>query len=165
MANSSGRYTRTPRSENLKWVEYMVSIMDNQFRFPGTKWRFGLDPILGLLPVVGDLASFSMSAVIVLTMAKHGASGKLVALMLVNIALDALIGSIPLLGNIFDFAFKANERNVRMLRAYYEEGKYQGSGKNVVLGVLVGIIVLFVLLVWVLWELGEWIYNLLLGLF
>ncbi len=138
----------------------MAHLMDNQFVLPGTKFRFGLDPLLGLLPVAGDLASFAMSAVIVLTIARHGASGKIVALMLINIALDAIIGSIPILGSIFDFAYKANERNVRLLRRHYEEGKYQGSGKNIIVAALVGIIVVFVFLLWVMWELAVWLYQL-----
>ncbi|MEJ8756324.1 DUF4112 domain-containing protein [Pontibacter sp. H259] len=159
------RYSRTPQSEKLKWVNHMVKLMDNQFRFPGTNFRFGLDPILGFIPVVGDLASFGMSAMLVMTMARHGASGKLVALMLLNIALDTVIGSIPILGNIFDFAFKANERNVRLLTRHYEEGKYQGSGKGIILGVLVGIILLAILLLWILWQFAEWIYTYLAGMF
>lgn len=158
MAQKSTHYTRTPHSERLKWVNYMAKLMDNQFRVPGTNWRFGLDPILGLLPVAGDLASFGVSAVLVMTMARHGASGKLVALMLLNLALDAIIGSIPLLGSIFDFAFKANERNVRLLRGHYEEGKYQGSGKGIIIGALLGVLLVFILLVWILWEIGEWVY-------
>ncbi|PRY13849.1 uncharacterized protein DUF4112 [Pontibacter ummariensis] len=85
MANKETRYTRTPYSESMKWVNHMVHLMDNQFRLPGTNFRFGLDPLLGLLPVAGDLASFAMSATIVMTMARHGASSKLVVLMLLNI--------------------------------------------------------------------------------
>ncbi|WP_018479431.1 DUF4112 domain-containing protein [Pontibacter roseus] len=163
MAEHYTHYTRTPRSESLKWVDRVTKLMDNQFRFPGTNWRFGMDPILGLLPVVGDLASFSVSAMLILTMARHGASGKLVTLMLLNVAVDALFGSIPILGNIFDFAFKANDRNVRLLRAYYEEGRYQGSGKGIIVGVMVGLAVVFALLVWALWEMGEYVYQLIAG--
>lgn len=159
MEPQNTHYTRNPHTEKLKWVNHMVKLMDNQFRLPGTNFRFGLDPILGFLPVAGDLASFGVSAMLVMTMARHGASGKLVALMLVNIALDTLIGSIPILGNIFDFFFKANERNVRLLTKHYQEGKYQGSGKGVILSVLVGILVLFIFLLWVLWQLAEWIYT------
>ena len=165
MVEYSSHYARTPRSEKLKWVEHMVKIMDNQFRLPGTNFRFGLDPILGLFPVVGDLASFAISASLVMTMARYGASGKLVVLMLLNIVLDTVIGSIPILGNLFDFAFKANERNVRMLRAHYEEGKYQGSGKNILIAVVIAVVVLFILLLWALWELAEWAYHLIAGLF
>ena len=159
MEPQNARYSRTPHTEKLKWVNHIVKLMDNQFRLPGTKFRFGLDPILGFLPVVGDLASFGVSAMLVMTMARHGASGKLVALMLLNITLDTIIGSIPILGNIFDFAFKANERNVRLLTRHYEEGKYQGSGKGIIVGVLIGIVLLFILLLWLLWELAEWIYH------
>ncbi|NDK56986.1 DUF4112 domain-containing protein [Pontibacter fetidus] len=165
MEPQNTHYTRTPHTEKLKWINHMVKLMDNQFRVPGTNFRFGLDPILGLLPVAGDLASFGVSAMLVMTMARHGASGKLVALMLVNIALDTLIGSIPILGNVFDFFFKANERNVRLLTRHYQEGKYQGSGKGVFLGVLIGILVLFVFLIWVLWQLAEWIYSYLVSIF
>ena len=160
MATADTHYTRTPRTENLKWVDRITKLMDNQFRLPGTNWRFGLDPILGLFPVVGDLASFGVSAMLILTMARYGASGKMVTLMLLNVALDALFGSIPILGNIFDFAFKANERNLRMLRAHYEEGKYQGSGKNIILGVVIGIVVVFILLVWAIWQLLALVFEL-----
>ncbi|MCP2043412.1 DUF4112 domain-containing protein [Pontibacter sp. HSC-36F09] len=165
METAKTHYTRTPRTESLKWVDRVTHLMDNQFRLPGTNWRFGMDPILGLFPVVGDLASFSVSAMLILTMARHGASGKMVTLMLLNIALDTLFGSIPILGNIFDFAFKANERNVRMLRAHYEEGKYEGSGKKIIIGVIIGIIVIGILLLWALWELVALAYQLVQGWF
>ncbi|WP_242927851.1 DUF4112 domain-containing protein [Pontibacter vulgaris] len=160
MALENTHYTRTPQSEKLKWVDHIVKLMDNQFRLPGTNFRFGLDPILGLLPVAGDLASFGVSAMLVMTMARHGASGKVVALMLLNIAFDTLLGSIPVLGNVFDFFFKANQRNVKLLRSHYEEGRYQGSGKGIIIGALVGIVLLFILLLWALWQLAEWIYHL-----
>lgn len=163
MAENSSHYTRTPRSENLKWVDQIVQLMDNQFRVPGTNFRFGLDPILGFFPVVGDFASFGVSAMLVLTMARHGASSKLVVLMLLNSSIDFIIGSIPILGNIFDFYFKANQRNVRMLRQFYEEGKYQGSGKNIAIAAIIGFIVLFILLMWALWEIVEWLYHLVSG--
>ncbi|RDV13003.1 DUF4112 domain-containing protein [Pontibacter diazotrophicus] len=160
MAQENLRYTRTPQTERLKWVEYVARLMDNQFTLPGTKFRFGLDPILGLLPVAGDLASFAMSATIILTIARHGASGKLVVLMLINLAIDTVVGSVPILGNLFDFAFKANERNVRLLRRHYEEGKYQGSGKGIFIMAVVSILVVLMLLLWAMWELIEWLYQL-----
>jgi len=165
MVNDNTRYLRTPQSEKLKWVDQISHLMDSQFRVPGTSFRFGLDPILGLLPIAGDLASFGVSAMLILTMARHGASGKLVALMLLNVGLDTLFGSIPILGSLFDFAFKANDRNVRLLRRHYEEGKYQGSGKGIIAGVIVGLVVLLILLVWALWQMGEWLYHLLASYF
>ena len=160
MSKENLRYTRTPQSERLKWVNSIARLMDDQFVLPGTKFRFGLDPLLGLLPLAGDLASFAMSASIVLTIARYGASGKVVALMLVNLALDAIIGSIPVLGTIFDFAYKANDRNVKLLHRHYEEGKYQGSGKNILVAAAVGVLLVFLLLLWAMWELLEWLYQL-----
>lgn len=123
----------------LKWVNKMSKLMDSKFTIPGTKFKFGLDPIIGLIPGIGDLGSYSVSLVLVYTMYRHGASKKLVSKMVVNSTLDMVIGSIPILGSIFDFWFKANNRNVKLLREYYEEGKHGGSGKAYMSAVLVAV--------------------------
>lgn len=148
------------RAARLRWVESISKIMDNQFRVPGTNMRFGLDPILGLFPVVGDLASFAVSAGLVLTMARYGVSRKVAILMALNILLDATIGSIPILGNIFDFAFKANERNIRLLRRHYVEGKYQGTGTWILVTIIGVVFLLMVLLGYLLWRLVAWLIGL-----
>ncbi|GGG54757.1 DUF4112 domain-containing protein [Hymenobacter glacieicola] len=155
--------TPTPPSfdqdDRLRWVERISHLLDSQFRVPGTTWRFGLDPIMGLIPVVGGLPSLAISGVLILTMLRHGASGSLVMRMALNVLLDTVIGAIPVLGNIFDFAYKANDRNVRLLRAHYAEGKYQGSGKGLLAGVLLGLLVLGGLLVWGAWALGSALWR------
>ena len=133
--------------------------MDEQFRFPGTNFRFGLDPILNLIPVVGDLSGFAVSAAMVATMAKHGVSGKVLTLMILNIILDATVGAIPIIGQIFDFTYKANTRNIRLLRSHYTEGKYQGSGKGVVTLIIVGLILFFILLTFIVWKFLEWLMS------
>ncbi|KAA3439740.1 DUF4112 domain-containing protein [Rufibacter hautae] len=148
----------TPVDERLKWVESISRLLDNQFVLPGTKFRFGLDPIMGLLPVVGDLSSFAMSGVLVMTMAKHGASRALVVRMLFNIFLDAVIGSIPIVGWLFDFGYKANQKNVNLLRRHYQEGKYQGKGTGFIIGVLIAFLILFGLLLWGLWKVAEYLW-------
>lgn len=148
------------QAEKLKWVESMSKILDSQFRFPGTNFRFGLDPILGIIPVAGSLASFAISAGLVLTMARHGVSRKVVILMVLNILLDATIGSIPILGNIFDFAFKANQRNVNLLRRHYMEGEYQGSGTGILVAIVGGAILMIGLLVYLLWQLITYLIGL-----
>lgn len=116
----------------LRWAEKISGIMDSKFTFPGTKIKFGLDPIMGLVPGLGNLFSFSISGFLVYTMAKYGASRKVIIKMLINITLDALLGSIPVIGSIFDFFFKANSKNVKLLKTHYEEGKYQGSGWEII---------------------------------
>lgn len=145
--------------ERLRWVQSIAHLMDSQFTLPGTRFRFGLDPILSLLPVVGNLTSMAVSGALVLTMMRHGASGSLVIRMVLNILLDTIIGAIPVLGNIFDFAYKANDRNVRLLRRHYAEGKYQGSGKGLLAVVLVGMLIIFGLMAWGLWVAVDWLWT------
>ena len=122
--------------------------MDSQFRLPGTRFRFGLDPLLGLLPVVGDLSTLAVSGALLLTMTRHGASGAVVVRMAFNILLDALIGAIPILGNVFDFAHKSNERNVALLRRHYAEGRHNGSGKGLALLLFIAFVAIFALVGW-----------------
>ena len=146
---------------NLYWVEEMVKLMDSRFVLPGTRFRFGLDPILGLLPVVGDLTSFAISGGLLLYMLKYGVSRKVIVLMLLNITLDATIGSIPIIGHIFDFYYKANTRNINLLKKHYEEGKYQGSGTWIIVLVAVILILLIFLFIWGIWKLIAWLAALL----
>lgn len=135
----------------MKWVERFAYLLDEQFRFPGTKFRFGLDPLMNLVPVLGDLSGFALSAVLVMTMAKNGASGALLARMAFNIFLDATIGAVPVLGQIFDFYFKANKRNVQLLHEHYREGRHQGSGKGFIVIVMLGFLVLVAVIIYLMW--------------
>ena len=144
----------------LRWVDTFSRVLDTKFRLPGTDVRFGLDFILGLVPGAGDILSLGMSGTLVATMARHGARPRLVARMLVNVVLDALVGSIPLLGNVFDLFYKANYRNAELMREYYEEGKHRGSVWPVVLAVIASILVVMVILVWVTIEIFSFLFSL-----
>lgn len=145
----------------LQWVDTYSRVLDTKFRIPGTDIRFGADFILGLLPGVGDMLSLGASGVLVATMARHGASPLLVLRMLINVALDATIGSVPLIGNVFDLFYKANARNAELMREYYEEGRHQGSVWPVVLMVIAVLIGLMILIGWIVVEL----FQLIAGLF
>ena len=134
--------------ERLRWVERIAHLMDSQFRLPGTRFRFGLDPLLGLLPIVGDLSTTAVSVALLLTMLRHGASGAVVVRMALNILIDTVVGGIPILGNVFDFAYKSNERNVALLRRHYAEGRHAGSGKGLVVLLLLAFLVVFALVAW-----------------
>src|SRR5690606_34467336 len=129
----------------LKWVERTSYLLDERFRIPGTRFRFGLDPILNLIPFAGDISGLILSAVLVFTMARHGVSRKVVILMTLNILIDFLIGAIPFIGQVFDFFYKANSRNISLLKKHYEEGRYQGSGSGILIGIFVFILVVFTL--------------------
>ncbi|WP_278312408.1 DUF4112 domain-containing protein [Lolliginicoccus levis] len=96
-------------------IRRFSKLMDSRFRIPGTKQTFGIDPILGLLPGAGDAASLVISAGIVIQAARYGARGSTLVLMLLNLALDAITGTVPILGTIFDVVYKANNRNVALL--------------------------------------------------
>ncbi|MGB3463831.1 MAG: DUF4112 domain-containing protein [Cyclobacteriaceae bacterium] len=108
-------------SPELKWVNRISKLLDSQYKIPGTDIRFGWDPILSLFPVAGDFATYLVSFILIGTMYKHGASTKVVLKMVANSTLDFVIGSIPLVGTAFDLYFKSNERNLRLLKEYYEQ--------------------------------------------
>jgi hypothetical protein len=132
----------------MAWIRGIAYLLDEQFRLPGTAFRFGLDPILNLVPILGDIPGFLVSAGLLIAMARKGASNKVVVLMSINILLDTLLGGIPVVGQVFDFFFKSNTRNLRLMREHYLEGKHQGSGKGtIVIAVLVmlAVLVVFVL--------------------
>ena len=85
---------------------------------PGTKIGVGLDPVIGLIPGLGDVIGGAMSGYILLVAAKEGVPTSVLTRMLGNIALDSLVGVIPLLGDLFDFGVKANRRNIDLLERY-----------------------------------------------
>ena len=123
-----------PKPE-LIWIEKIAILLDNKFHFPGTKIQYGLDPLIGLIPVIGNLTTFFISGALFFVMSKYGASRKVMILMLLNIFLDTIIGSIPILGNVFDFAFKSNVKNINLLKSHYHEGKHSGNG-NWIIGLI-----------------------------
>ena len=105
--------------------------MDSKFLIPGTNIRFGIDPLMSLFPIVGDLMTYIVSGMLIYTMHNEGASRKVVIKMILNSTLDAIIGAVPLVGTIFDIFYRANDRNVKLLKEHYLEGKHQGSGTGV----------------------------------
>jgi hypothetical protein len=143
----------------MGWIKKVSYLLDEQFVIPGTKFRFGIDPIINLIPFVGDMSSFMISAVMVLSMANKGASNKLVVLMCINILLDAVFGAIPLIGQIFDFAFKANTRNLKLMKEHYLEGKHQGSAKNTIILAIIILLIILILLVYALFQLSAWVIS------
>jgi hypothetical protein len=105
----------------LAELDQLARLLDSNWTIPGTSIRFGVDAVAGLVPVVGDSAMALVSAYIILRAHNHGANGALLARMAGNVAIDTVIGSIPLLGSIFDVYFKSNKRNVLLLRHHLEQ--------------------------------------------
>lgn len=157
---SEAHYHDQDQIPKMQWVSRLSYLMDKQFRFPGTNFRFGLDPVLNLIPIAGDMTGLLISGGLLLAMVRKGASNKVVVLMTLNILLDAIIGAIPVIGQIFDFFFKANSRNIKLMREHYLENKHQGSGKGIVIWTVVIIVILLSSAIYGLWSLGAWLLEL-----
>jgi Domain of unknown function (DUF4112) len=137
---------------HLVWLERVSKLMDSQFKIPGTNYRFGLDFLIGLVPYAGDVMGFGMGGVLIMAMWRHGASVGMILKMLGNIGLDAIIGTIPVIGDLFDLTYKANNRNVAMLKAYYADGTPKPSAKKSLLFLGIIFFVLLLVLMILLWK-------------
>lgn len=122
--------TPIPANSNtnpLRNIERFAKILDSQFTIPGTKIKFGIDPILSLLPSLGTYIGFAFGSYLIIEGIRKGAKGKVILKMIGNNVLDFVIGLIPGIGFVFDFVYKSNIRNVTLLREYFHEGKHQGN--------------------------------------
>lgn len=143
-----------PTVNRLRRLSY---VLDNSIPIPGTGYRIGIDPLLGLVPVWGDVAGAILSAYIVFNALKLGISRKVLLTMIYNILAETIIGVVPVLGNIFDATWKANMRNMRLLEGYIGS---PSPGRKVSLGfvllvvfggvllLLLGLLVMVLLLGW-----------------
>ncbi|BAQ45479.1 MULTISPECIES: DUF4112 domain-containing protein [Methylobacterium] len=100
-------------------LELLAHILDTAIVLPGNR-RIGLDAIVGLIPVIGDVVTTAISSYIVWEARRLGAPRWLIARMAANVAIDGVVGAVPLVGDLFDAAFKANRRNVVLLRRHLE---------------------------------------------
>lgn len=98
----------------VRRMRFVARILDDSLRIPGTDFRVGLDPLLGLLPVAGDAVSGALSLYIVVESARLGVSYRTLLTMLAHIGIDVAGGSIPVVGDLFDAVWKANTRNLRL---------------------------------------------------
>lgn len=111
----------TPNDRELRRARELARILDTAIGIPGTPIRVGLDAILGLIPGAGDVAGALLSAYIILTAIRGGAPPAVIWRMLGNVGLDTLGGALPIIGDLFDVAYKSNIRNVELLERYAAE--------------------------------------------
>ena len=142
---------RAPTRERaLRRLDALSYLLDNSIRVPGTKARFGADAVIGLVPGFGDAAGAVMSAYIVVQAARLGAPVPSLLRMLLNVGIEALFGAVPILGDLFDAAFKANARNVALLRAELDRpGSTRRSSTGVVVAVAVALAAILAGIGWV----------------
>ena len=109
---------------HLDFAEKIADVLDSQFGWG--PWKFGLDPIIGVVPIIGDIIPLLLSLYILWIARKLGTPEQLQRRMLVNAMADVGFGAIPIVGDLTDFVWKANSRNIRLLRKYLAERPIEG---------------------------------------
>jgi hypothetical protein len=109
------------RLRNLNRIRRLSRLMDNAFKVPGTNFKIGLDPIIGLIPGAGDLITTAISAYILILATRFRLPKGVFGKMVFNILLETFVGTVPLLGDVFDAFYKANIRNMALLESHLEE--------------------------------------------
>jgi Domain of unknown function (DUF4112) len=119
----NARFDHSPaqsRAARIARIDALATLLDTAFILPGTNIRFGLDALIGLVPGIGDAITTLMSLYIVNEARALGAPPLLIARMVANVALDGVVGAVPLVGDAFDVAFRANRRNMKLLRDHLD---------------------------------------------
>lgn len=111
--------------QDLLKLDQLADLMDNKLVIPGTNIRLGLDSIIGLIPGIGDTISLAVSGYIIHKARKAGAHPVLLSRMGWNVFIDWLIGIVPFFGDIFDVGFKANRRNVDLLKEHLKTANFE----------------------------------------
>jgi hypothetical protein len=96
----------------------LTRLLDSVARVPGTSFRYGLDPLLGIIPGLGDVTGAALSGYLVLLASRLGAPGRVIVRMLGNVVVDTVVGMMPVLGDLFDASWKANTRNLALLERH-----------------------------------------------
>lgn len=169
-SGEKGEYTRARRwterapsrtaDPEVDRVRRLARLLDAAFTIPGTQLRIGLDPIIGLVPGLGDVLTSLMGTYALVVAYRLGAPPSILLRLGANLGLDALVGGIPLLGDLFDAGFKANLRNADLLERWLESPhEAKRSSRVVVALVLVAILAVLAAVVYSLWQLGGWLVR------
>jgi hypothetical protein len=152
---------RSNRFKGLEFARFLADLLDRRFTIPGTSIRIGLDPIIGLIPGIGDgLANLAGSLVLIIA-AQLNVPKIVLARMGLNIAVNAMIGAIPIFGDVFSIWFRSNLRNAELLERYAGAEKQASTAAHwaVVMAVLAGLVLLLVAILIAL----AWLFMLLLN--
>ncbi|MCC5665568.1 DUF4112 domain-containing protein [Nostoc sp. CHAB 5784] len=136
------------KAPTLKRLRQLSRLLDNVITIPGTQIGFGLDPIIGLIPIGGDFLGIMFSSYIILEAARLGVSRATLGKMVLNVIVDGLVGAVPVLGDFFDFTWRANTNNIKLLEDYLKFPSQQKSADGwFIFGVLVGLLLIAIVLV------------------
>jgi hypothetical protein len=153
-ARATGRSVSIDDAERR--IAFVARVLDDLVTIPGTRQRLGLDSIVGLIPGLGDLASAAVGAWIILEAARFRLPGVVLFRMIVNTAVDLLVGAIPLIGDVFDIVFKSNTRNLALFRRHATD---PGASTTEHRLFLVGLLLILVGLLWLAFVALEWLLS------
>ncbi|MEO8579640.1 MAG: DUF4112 domain-containing protein [Gemmatimonadales bacterium] len=130
-----------------KRLRVLAKLLDNSISIPGTSWKIGFDPIIGLIPGIGDLIGAVLSGYIILEAARADIHPLILARMLANVGIDTMLGAVPAVGDVFDAAWKSNVKNVALLERHLAiEAPVAHEKRNAIGLMLLAFIVLVLIL-------------------
>jgi hypothetical protein len=132
---SEEQWEKGANRDRLRRLDWLSQVLDSAWSVPGTSYRIGLDGIIGLIPGIGDPLGAMLSSYLIFEAARMGAPTHILLRMVGNVAVESVVGVIPILGDIFDLAWKANVRNLALLRAHKDKllGHERSSRKIIML--------------------------------
>ena len=134
-----------PPHDLLRRLGRLAWLLDSAFVIPGTRFRFGLDALIGLIPGLGDALGVVVSSYIIREAARVGAPPSVLVRMAFNVAVEGIVGLVPIAGDVFDAAWKANQRNVALLEAHSRDPKATARSSTLVVTlVLLGLVIFLV---------------------
>ena len=116
------------RGARIARIDVLATLLDSALVIPGTGVRFGLDALIGLVPAVGDIVTSALSLFIVHEAYQLGVPGHVLLRMLGNVAIDGALGAVPVVGDAFDVLWRANRRNMRLLREWLQREEWRSEG-------------------------------------
>ena len=146
---------------NIVALRQLARLLDAAVRIPGTNIRFGLDAVLGLIPGAGDIAGGILSTFVIVQAAKLGAPRSVLARMVMNVAVDSIVGTVPILGDLFDVGWKSNMRNTELLERFVERPRAtRAASRWAVVGAVAAVVLIVVGMIAVVVTVVRWLAGL-----
>jgi len=133
--------------EKLLRLKLLGNRLDEIITIPGTKYKIGIDPIIGIFPVIGDLLGSIISIYIIYSGSKMGVSSQVIAKMSLNLGIDFTVGLIPVFGDIFDMGWKANKKNIELIEKNINQTKENKGFNNLIIATLTILILVVFLMI------------------
>jgi len=133
--------------EKLLRLKLLGNRLDEIITIPGTKYKIGIDPIIGIFPVIGDLLGSIISIYIIYSGSKMGVSSQVIAKMSLNLGIDFTVGLIPVFGDIFDMGWKANKKNIELIEKNINQTKENNGFNNLIIATLTILILVVFLMI------------------